>query len=382
MKRTIISLFSIAIILFLTSPTLAGKPANFEEFGNQAPSGAHHNLNIIFKKAGFTCPDQEYYFQCPDVGETLVEDCSKCPGYVDGETTCTLTDTPIYGGVIFGPQVLGTDDMTIEMESGKKGPKGNPGATSLEVIDWCTETIDGNGAKFRLPSNAEGFAVYAKITGDPKQNPEFSLTNPRLKYVTDESGNNLFLLGFVTNGVFDSNGVEVPSRYDSEKKGKGVRKHINISKLFLWKGDVCYVEENDYGDYCWVDGNNNGVIDDGEVVCTENDYCCLDGAADGDYELCDPLDPLTDSCPADPVTLCCVDTDSDTDYDYCDLLDEVDTGTGICPSFYDYYGEQLPYETVASIAYQPVTAWCKSYGDPLDTSVPYRGTAHHQDPKF
>lgn len=352
MKRTIISLLSITVILFFAGPTLAGKSLNLKEFANQAPSGPHYNLNIIFKKAEFTCPDQEYYLQCPDAGGTLVKDCSECLGYVAGVTTCTLTGTPIYGGVIFAPQVLGDDDITIEVESGKKGPKGNPGADSIEVTDWCTESLDGNGASFRLPSNDQGYAVYARITGDPKQNPMFSFTNPQLKYMMSESGEYLSLLGFVTDGVFDSYGEEVPSRYDSLTKGKGVRKRVDITPLFLWKGNVCYFEGNDYDDYCLVDG---------ELVCTEHSYCCLDAQEDGDYEHCDPL---VDACPAEAVTLCCVDLDSDSNYDYCDLLNEVDEGTGICPPSYDYYGEQLAYETVTGVTYEPATAWCRSYGDP------------------
>lgn len=342
------SLLVIAMLVFMFGPALAGKSQDVIGKSNGFPSGPHHNLNIIAKKAEFMCPDQEYL--CPD-GVTVVKDCNECPE----SGTCT----PIYGGVIFVPQEPGSDDITILMESGKKGPKGNPDATALEVTDWCTETFDGDAATFRLPKNDEGYAVYARVTGDPKQNPQFDFTNPRLKYVMDENGNDLLLLGFVTTDAYGPDGQLLP-RYDSGKRGKGVQNAVKVTSLFMWTGDICYIGDNDYLEYCWVDENDNGIIDEGEIVCSEYDYCCLNADGDGDYEHCDPL---TDTeCPVDPVDLCCVDTDLEVSgYEYCDLLDEVDSGTGYCPLYYDYFGEDLEYTTVYDILYESVTAWCKHY---------------------
>lgn len=359
MKR--IGIITVSALLVCTlalwaSTAMAGKPSQDNVFnGNGFPSGPHYNMNIIAKKADFTCHEQEYYLLCPDQ-QTLVKDCSECPGY-DGTTNCTVTDIPIYGGVIFVPQEPGNDKITILMESGKKGPKGNPDATTLEVTDWCTETFDGDGASFRLPKNDQGYAVYARVTGDPKQNPQYSFTNPRLKYVMDESGNDLLLLGFVTNSVFDSNGEQLPSRYDSSGKGKGAQKAVDVSPLFMWSGTICYIGDN-YLDYCG-DVNGNGVIDEGEVVCAEYDYCCLDTDGDGDYEHCDPLN-FGDVCPIDPVLLdlCCVDTDLENQGpEYCSLLEG-----DVCPEYYDYYGELIPYESVSDyFTYHTVSAWCTSY---------------------
>ena len=59
------------------------------ETGNGAPSGAHYNLNIIGKKDGFTCPEQEY----DEFGD------------------------PIYGNVVFVPE--DGEGIQILMESGR-----------------------------------------------------------------------------------------------------------------------------------------------------------------------------------------------------------------------------------------------------------------------
>jgi hypothetical protein len=299
-------------------------------------------LNIIAKKDQFTCPEQE--FLCPD-GVTVVTDCSLCPDSTDGGVC-----SPLFGGAIFVPQEPGSDAITILMESGKKGPKGKPEATTLEVTDPCTETFDGGPASFRLPENGDGYAVYARVVGDPKQNPQFDLTNPRLKYVMDESGNDLWLLGFVTNGVFDSDGEALPSRYDGSKKGKGVQKAVDITSLFLWSGDVCYLEESDWEDYCgWVDADMDGVVDEGESDCSVSYYCCIDVDSNSDYEYCQSL-MTGDTCEElTPLSnLCCDDNDSEfPGPEYCAPLEA-------CTE---------PSESwTGSFSYEPVTAYCKHYG--------------------
>jgi hypothetical protein len=310
MKKVIKLSLLLSIILAFSSTAYGGKPVDEQRnfFGNGFPSGPHHNLNVIFKKPAFTCPDPEYYLQCPD-GETLVKDCSECPDGALG--TCTLTNSPIYGGVIFAPQQPGNDPVSILMESGKKGPKGvNPSATSLEVTDWCTEPFDEDAAAFRLPANDKGYAVYARITGDPKQNPQFALTNPRFHYVMDDNGHELLLLGFVTDSVYGPDG-QVLSRYDSGKKGKKVRNATDIRAFFMWMGSVCYFDATDY-----CTGGD----------CTTEEYCCLDVDGDGDYENCEFFSNVAVldgdgvlRCPTTDQNWCCIDTDSDSFYEYCEL---------------------------------------------------------------
>lgn len=335
MKKVINLSLLLIFILAFSSAGYAGKPADEEDnfFGNGYPSGPHHNLNIIFKKSVFTCPDQEY--SCPD-GQR-VTDCSLCSDTVTGPCT------PIYGGVIFAPQEPGNDPVTILMESGKKGPKGvNPSATSLEVTDCCTQPFDEDEAKFRLPANDKGYAVYARITGDPKQNPQFNTTNPRLRYVMDENGNELLLLGFVTTTAYGPDG-QVLSRYDSGKKGKKVRNATDITPFFLWMGSVCYFDATDY---CTG------------VDCTTKEYCCLDVDGDGDYENCAlfsnaaEVNPGTGilECPTTEQNWCCIDTDSESPgYEYCEQV--FDT---VCPQ--DYV-----LKTGALANY--VEASCKTYDD-------------------
>jgi hypothetical protein len=331
--KRIIKLNLLLVLIFaFASVVYAGKPADEEGnfLGNGFPSGPHFNLNIIFKKSQFTCPDEEYL--CPDGQQ--VTDCSQCS---DTSGPCT----PVYGGVIFAPQQPGNDPVTILMESGKKGPKKNPSATSLEVTDCCTETFDGDYAAFSLPANEEGWAVYARTAGDPKQNPQFDFTNPRLHYVTDENGNELLLLGFVTDSVFGPDG-QVLSRYDSGKKGKKVRNATDITAFLMWMGSICYFDATDY---CSGDD------------CTTVDYCCLDVDGNGDYENCAFLsnvgvDPGTGilECPTTVQNWCCIDTDSDSLYDYCEPVSDT-----VCPQ--DYVLE-------TGALSNPVEASCETYDEP------------------
>ena len=346
MRRLFGPTLLIILVLLFTSVANAGKPEGDGGIyiGNGFPSGPHFNLNVIAKKAGFTCPEQQ--FLCSDGGtESTVLDCGSCNG------TCQ----PLYGGTIFVPQATGSD-ITILMESGAKGPKGNLTATSLEVTDPCTQAFDGGPAAFRLPADPDGYAVYARVTGDPKENPQFDFTNPRFKYVMDESGNDLVLLGFVTNSVFDSDGEALPSRYDSTQKGKGVQKGVNITPLFRWSGQVCYLEQNDLASYCgWVDSNANFIVDEVVPGCSASPYCCLDEYGDGDYEYCEPT-MTGDSCPGAYTNLCCVDTDPELlNFEYCQPLTED------CPAVYDYHGEMLSYTSLSPVNYQAITAWCKNY---------------------
>ena len=323
MRKQLKLFMMILMVLSLASMSYAGKPSDGQGvfIGNGFPSGPHHNLNIIAKKAGFVCPAQQ--FLCPD-GETVVEDCASCPEAALDALTCQ----PVYGGVIFVPQEPGNDPINILMESGAKGPKGNPGATSLEVTDWCTDTIDGSGASFRLPANDQGYAVYARITGDPKQNPRFEFTNPSLKYVTDESGQPLILLGFVSNNtVYGSEGQALSSRYDSSRKGKKVQNATDISEFFKYSGSVCYTDPLDIETYC------------GGGVCTTYQFCCMDSDSDALYEYCTFManvqaptttaeGTVTYGCPTTVTNWCCVDLGADLiSEDQCTLLASLAT----CP---------------------------------------------------
>ncbi len=203
-------------------PALAGKPLDGGglPFGNGFPSGEHYNLNIIGKKADFGCPAAE----------------------VDA------SGNPVVGNVIFFPRVQGNDAITILVESGSKGPRGATGTTTLEVTDWCTESFPdagaatGDGATFRLPANAGGYAVYARITGKPGDDgmPTVTFGEGELAYVEDEAGNDLILVGSFKDGtttIYRTGEVTTTS-------GKGVRKATDITGLFQWSGLVCSVPDD------------------------------------------------------------------------------------------------------------------------------------------
>jgi len=304
MKKAAKSLLMILMVLSLASVSYAGKSADAQGvyIGNGFPSGPHYNLNVIAKKAGFVCPAQQY--MCSD-GTPAGEGCTVCE-------SAGLSCQPAYGGVIFVPQEPGNTPINILMESGAKGPRGNPEATSLEVTDWCTETFDGSGASFRLPANALGYAVYARIVGDPKQNPQFDFTTPTLKYVIDEGGNPLLLLGFVSNNTVYGSEGQVLSRYDSNQKGRKVQNATNITPFFKFQGGVCYISPDNVATYCPEEQN-----------CIRQQYCCLDSDNDGIYEFCDfaanlgvPTGEVNAdgtsiyACPTTVSNWCCVDVDS------------------------------------------------------------------------
>lgn len=293
MKRTATLVFIVVILIAFNITAYAEKPvdSNGIPFGNGFPSGKHFNLNIIGKKDHFSCPP---------------------PEYIDG--------TQVFGNVIFIPREQGNDPITILMESGKKGPKGAQDSTVLEVTDWCSESFTdygqnkGDSAVMRLPKNDSGYAVYARITGKPSDpgQPEVSVV-PNLAYVEDEAGNDLILLGLVDRSgtaTFSSDGMTLTrTSTDSSVKGKGVQTATNMTKLFEWSGEVCYVQP-DYDLYC-------------QGECLPLDLCCVDETLDGIYENCDQL---------------------------VDVGVIVDGTTLQCPEF-DPYG----------YSYIPVTAQCMSY---------------------
>jgi hypothetical protein len=260
-------------------------------FGNGFPSGEHYNLIIHGKKPEFQCPE-------PTFDE--------------------ITGEQIFGNVINIP--FNGNSINIYMESGRKGPKGKTGATELEVTDWCSASLDGDAASFRLPKNDAGYAVYARITGKPGDGTSAMFNSPDFWYVEDEAGNNLILLGTITGNTMsqiDADGITV-FRTESTK-GNKVPKAQNITDLFMWYGSICYFDPYSY------DNSGNPVYS----------YC-------GEY-------PLTDQC--DEYGLCCSDVEPDGIYDACDLFTNVavDPGDGtlVCPG-------GLPLD---------VTAFCRTYDE-------------------
>ena len=233
------------LLALVVTPDSATKPGE-DVNPNGFPSGEHYNLNIIGKKAEFTCPEQEY----DELGN------------------------PVYGNVVFVPE--NGEDIQILMQSGK-GKKA-AAIPTLQVIDPCTSAFDGNEAVLQLPKNDAGYDVYARPLAKPTDNPDMNIT-PDLIAVEDEAGNDLLYLGLVTD-----RGFETPYVSFTRKKGKS--KAVDITGLFEWTGDVCYFTE----DYC-----------DPDLGCDETmELCCTDADMDGIYETCVPKE-VDVECPEGTV---------------------------------------------------------------------------------
>jgi hypothetical protein len=255
MNRRIPLIVTMLLILAATFTVYADKPVDSGgvPFGNGFPSGAHFNLNIIGKRDNFVCTPAEYEGEPPQ---------------------------QVYGNVIYIPREQGDDPITIQMESGKKGPKGAQGITELQVTDWCSESFPDSGensgdeASLRLPKNDNGYAVYARITGKPGENGEPTVTiTPDLFYVEDETGHDMIMLGLVDpSGVFTWNGTTLERT--SAGNGRGSQKATWITPLFHWTGLVCYIQ--DWATYC-ADPDS----------CSSQYLCCTDLDSDGVYDECD-----------------------------------------------------------------------------------------------
>jgi hypothetical protein len=203
---------------------------------------------------------------------------------MDCSYDCGQECTEVYGNVIFFPQGNGDENFSILVESGIVKPKGKPTEPAnypdlLEVTDWCTGFGSNDSAAFRLPADPDGYAVYARLTGDSKHDPQFEFTNPDLSYVED-GGENLLLLGFISNGVWNPEGESIEAV--TKTKVQGANKATNITPLFMWSGDVCTFA--DYGD-----------------GTTPTAKCCLDESepADGIYDIC--IDKLDSPCEGDYI---------------------------------------------------------------------------------
>ena len=286
--KFLIAVLAGMFVFGLFSQVQAAKPRddNGDFLGNGFPSGTHYNLNIKAKDPNtFTCPaEPDYKYYCPANNKAYgsSEECSYAENC--GDTACI----EVLGNVINFPYGDGGTDYTILMESGSEKPKGKPTTQGypdlLEVTDWCMGfTNNDDTAAFRLPADPDGYAVYARLTGDPKEDPVFDFTSPEFAYVED-SNQDLIMLGYIQNGVFNPAGEDIGTV--SREKGKGVSKATEITPLFMWSGDVC----------TFIDWGAGGV---------PTDQCCIDAeppatdttpAGDGIYEDCTDPSGLDQCC--------------------------------------------------------------------------------------
>lgn len=200
-------ILKVSLIMVIALAFLAGQlgAANSSVKPPRFPSGPHYSLNIIGKKDGFTCPAQEY-------------DTSK---------------NPVYGDVIFVPENgIGSQ---IYLQSGNSTHA--TAVSELQAIDPCAG-FDGNAAVIQLPPNDKGYRVYARALARPINTVNIAIL-PKLIAVEDEEGNDLIYLGLVTNnGLTTVDGITI-----SQPKGESPT--LNITGLFKWTGDVCYLKPPD-----------------------------------------------------------------------------------------------------------------------------------------
>lgn len=202
---------------------------------NGFPSGNHYTVNLHGKKLDFQCPGPEF----DEHGD------------------------PVYGGSIFIPE--DGQGIQIIMESGSAKGKKAATLTDFGVKDPCTADFDGDAAVLQIPPNEKGYRVYGRALAKPTDEPSLTVM-PELLTVEDEFGNDLIFLGLVTD-----KGFETASETFTRKKGKS--KALDITGLFEWSGDVCYLST---------------ALCEPIEECTQSTICCTDADLDGVYESCEP----------------------------------------------------------------------------------------------
>ena len=310
-----------ALCAALAAPAWAGN-GNGNLAGNGFPKGPHHTLKLLGKGAGFKC------------GAMPTD---------DGE--------PQYGNVIFMPRVVPEGGVTIGFVEGGVPDDDDAGELKLGVLDRCTEPfLDSgetvaDGALVSIPPNANGYAVYARLTGKPgapngkskgkgkkkgankgkkkgQQNTaagsDTLVINGDLLVFTDpNTGEALALLGTVDEsgvltptGDFDT-GEKVLIRTDPAVPGNGVVKAMSLEGLFTFTGSICKPGATADDPFC-------ATTTPEEPVCEA--YCCVSTSPDGGTTA---PDATIDSC----SPLASVGVDPNTDGD-----GNPETGDGLqCP---------------------------------------------------
>jgi len=252
-----------------------GKPLDVIDRSNGFPSGKHFNL-IIHGKTSFDSAD------CGTGGKSLFTPLDSTEGKP------------------------GTN-QTMQMYVNKKSS-----LSTLVVRDKCTEAFDNDPAQVQLPTKIEtdegfvkidgGFWVFARVLGTPNNSghgdhiSKIALwPDPKIEACNltededagtasdcfDSSGNKQEFvdLGFVTkNGIYkcaDEMDPDIPDdycdeqgleRYTTETSGKGAKKAVDITPLFLWSGVGCLDADGsktiNFNDFIDADGSGNVTAGD------------------------------------------------------------------------------------------------------------------------
>lgn len=222
MKKHPMGLTLAMSLMFLAAvPASAVKPGKSVN-PNGFPSGTHHSLNLIGKKAGFTCPAAEEH---------------------------DLSDR----NVIFVPE--NGREIKIYMQSGNG--KQFEDIDQLQVTDWCAS--DG-GATLQLPKHDAGYGVYIRAVAahnnDPENDPYIGNIMAQISMAQDESGSQLIYLGEIEGGRIKT--------YDGRiVRHKGNSRAVEITDMFLFAGSICtiYSETEMTANLCCFGKNAIGLYD-------------------------------------------------------------------------------------------------------------------------
>jgi len=274
----VFTLITAVLLQSLSTDANAGKNLK----GNGFPAGFHFNLNLLGKKTQapgiFSCPSEaDYRCQTDDLGyipcDPNLDDCIQVTDDTNTQFYCHHNSSQ---NVVFIPRYdENTNASTsVSIQSGNaKGGKNKSlpladldgdGIPDLQVTDWCTEAFpdqDGSdGAVVTLPYYEEGYAVFARVTGKPCNNVNEAgecitgtmFTNS-FGFVSDDQGNDLLALGFVTKDG-EWNNFNLQREQDGTKTkgpgGKGVKQATDISNAFTFSGEVCYISPGDQRYFC------------------------------------------------------------------------------------------------------------------------------------
>jgi hypothetical protein len=285
--------------------------------GNGFALAPHYDLDIIVKKADFSCPAQQVVVTaCRD------DDLCSGSGYSVGDIFAGICPTgfscePHYGNVIFMPE-----DRHGQIYVRSSNAERAETMPELRVIDPCSGFFgDTNGAVVEIPRNDAGYRVYVRASPQPRGHASlgFSIKSrfvqvPTLISVQDERGIDLVYLGSFTSAGFDSSDGRIYRK-------KGNSRTFSITPLFMWSGIACCIDSSTSGDHpCGADTDGDGTVD------ISSDYLATGSCPEGFLEI---------------TPLCGSDNNRDGNSDHFEEALSDDLNGWRCPDGYTFYEDAV-----------------------------------------